>query len=404
MPTPTPPALPLPDLLAWPAALFVAWLLGEAAYRRLGLPRVTVWAVVGFVLAAPPLSLLPASDGALLLANIAFGLVLFEFGHRINLGWFAHNRTLAISGVLESTATFVVVAFAARAFGMSLTHALLVASLSMATSPAGVLRVVNELRSAGQVTERVLHLAAINCVLAVAAYKTVLAFSVFQTSGSALAAVSSSLLVVAGSVAAGLAFGVLVPWLLRTVPERGADGTLAFAIAVVALAALTHGLKLSPVVATLTFGLAVRWRRIVLGPAQRGFGSLGDLLSVLLFVYVASTLDAQRVAAGLGLGALLVLLRLFVKTAVVALFARASGTSWTKGALTGAALAPMSAFVVLVLEQTRHGGVDLLEVLAPLAAATLLLEAIGPVITQRALLAAKEATPPRLVPGEEARR
>jgi hypothetical protein len=36
----------------------------------------------------------------------------------------------------------------------------MLASLSMATSPATVVRVINEQRSSGQVTERVLHLCA----------------------------------------------------------------------------------------------------------------------------------------------------------------------------------------------------------------------------------------------------
>ena len=45
------------------------------------------------------------------------------------------------------------------------------AALAMASSPAGILRVVHELRSAGQVTERVMHLTAINCMLSVLALK-----------------------------------------------------------------------------------------------------------------------------------------------------------------------------------------------------------------------------------------
>ena len=50
---------------------------------------------------------------------------------------------------------------------MPLLAALLLASLAMSTSPAAIVRVVNEQRSSGQVTERVLHLTAVNCVLAV---------------------------------------------------------------------------------------------------------------------------------------------------------------------------------------------------------------------------------------------
>jgi hypothetical protein len=96
---------------------------------------------------------------------------------------------------------------------------------------------------------------------------------------------------------------------------------------------------------------------------------------------------------GLALGLLIVALRTCVKVAAVASLAHVSGTSWGKGALTGLALAPMSVFVILVLEQTRNLGIDLVDQLAALAAATLLLEIAGPIVTQYALRWAREAHP-----------
>ena len=60
---------------------------------------------------------------------------------------------------------------------------LAIASLAMASSPAGILRVVHELRSAGQVTERVMHLTAINCLLSVFALKVVMGSRTLWVSG-----------------------------------------------------------------------------------------------------------------------------------------------------------------------------------------------------------------------------
>ena len=60
----------------------------------------------------------------------------------------------------------------------------------------------------------------------------------------------------------------------------------------------------------------------------------------------------------------------------------------------GLAMAPISVFVILLLEQTRYLGIDLVDQLAPLAAVTLVLELIGPVVTQRALVAAGESGEP----------
>ena len=130
--------------------------------------------------------------------------------------------------------------------------------------------------------------------------------------------------------------------------------------------------------ATLAFGLVARHRRVVLSQAQRGFGALGDLLAVLLFVYIAATLSWSQLVTGLGLGLGLVAVRAAAKVAGVTAFARVSGLTWRKGLLTGVALTPFSAFVILVLEQTRFLGVNLVDQLPPLAAAALILEILGP--------------------------
>jgi Kef-type K+ transport system membrane component KefB len=171
----------------------------------------------------------------------------------------------------------------------------------------------------------------------------------------------------------------------------GQNATLTFALAVLLLVAATHVLKLSPVLAALCFGLAARHRRSALGVVQRNFGALGDLLSVLLFVFAASTLSWENVSQGLVLGALLVLVRLAVKVGVCAAFARPSGVSVRKGALSGLALAPLAVFTVLMIEQARRLGVEFNYSLAPLTAIALLLQVLGPMITQRALVWADEA-------------
>jgi Kef-type K+ transport system membrane component KefB len=379
--------------LAWPVVLALAWLVGESGHRWTGLPRISLYGTVGFALGHTQLGLLPPpGDGSMmLLANVAFGLILFEFGYRINLRWLRTNPWIGITGVLEAAATFAAVYAVAVSFGMPLLAALLLASLAMSTSPAAIMRVVNEQRSSGQVTERALHLTAVNCVLAVFVFKAVVGFWTFQTSGSVWQAVSNSLIVLAVSVGLGAAFGVGVPALLRGFGRLTQDATVAFAIAVVLLVAVAHTFKVSPVLAALTFGFVARHRRLTLNQAQRNFGALGDLLAVVLFVFVAATIEWPRVWTGFGLALALIAVRLAAKTIVVGALARVSGVSWRKGVLTGLALTPISVFVILLLEQTRHLGIDLVDQLAPLAAATLLLELIGPIVTQRALMLAGES-------------
>jgi Kef-type K+ transport system membrane component KefB len=81
-----------------------------------------------------------------------------------------------------------------------------------------------------------------------------------------------------------------------------------------------------------------------------------------------------------------VLARLVTKTVGVMLFSHLSGISWRKGALAGLALAPLSVFVILLLEHARLRGVHVVEELRSVAAVTMLLEVFGPIIIQRALV------------------
>jgi Kef-type K+ transport system membrane component KefB len=380
--------------LAWPLALGFAWVVGELGHRWSGLPRISLYGLVGFVLGHAQLGLLPPADsgGVMLVANIAFGLILFEFGYRINLRWLRTNPWIGATGVLEAAATFIAVYAVAVAADMPNLAALLLASLAMSTSPAAVMRVVNEERSSGQVTERVLHLSAVNCVLAVFVFKVIVGFWTFQTSGSVWQAVSNSLVLLAMSAGLGAAFGVGVPALLRHFGRLSRDATMGFAIGVILLVAIAHTLKFSPVLAALTFGFVARHRRVALNQTQRNFGALGDLLTVLLFVFVATTIEWHRVWAGFGLALALIGVRLAAKAGVVGAMGHVSGVSWRKGVLAGLALTPISVFVILLMEQARFLGIDLVDQLAPLGAATLLLELIGPVVTQRALMLAGESS------------
>jgi Kef-type K+ transport system membrane component KefB len=171
--------------LGWPVVIALAWALGEFGHRWTRLPRISLYGLVGFLFGPGQMAWVPASStGAMiLLANVAFGLILFEFGYRINWRWLRTNPWIAASGLLESVATFAAVTALSLLWGLPTLTSLLLGSLSMSTSPAAVMRVVNEQRSSGQVTERALHLTALNCMLGVFTFKVVVGFWTYQSSG-----------------------------------------------------------------------------------------------------------------------------------------------------------------------------------------------------------------------------
>ncbi|WP_374639545.1 cation:proton antiporter [Hydrogenophaga sp.] len=385
----------LPFLLqsmAWPLVLLLAWFLGERLHEAWQIPRVTSYVAVGLLGSLINLpGLTDAVPGLPFLANVALSLVLFELGYRINLRWFRHNPWVLALGLVESVVTFAAVYLASGFFNLPTDTRLIIAALSISASPAGIVRVANELRSAGQVTERVLHLCAINCLVSVLALKLVIGYWYLSTSGDLLQAAFGSIHVLATSVAVGALLGVAMPALLRTQRIQERDVTLVFALAVVLLTTMSYGLKLSPLLAALSFGIVARERRVHLTNAQRGFGTAGDLLTIFLFVYIAALLDWSEAGTGLLLGLVLIVVRTAAKVVCNVGAARLSGSTERKGLLTGLALTPMSAFAILLLEQSRlYGFGPAGQVLTVMAAMMLVQELLGPLVTQRSLMAAAE--------------
>ena len=380
--------------IAWPMVLLLAWLLADALYVRWQIPRVTSYVAVGVLAGGVHLpGVTNDITGLPFVATVALSLVLFELGYRINLRWFQANPWVLVAGVAESLLTFALVFWATGWLDDLRLHVrLAIASLAMASSPAGILRVVHELRSAGQVTERVMHLTAINCLLSVFALKVVMGSRTLRVSGDWSQAVFGSVHVLATSIAVGVVLGFVVPRLLKGRLSAAGDGaTVVFALAVLLLSTAAYGLKLSPLLAALTFGIVARERRVHLTHNQRNFGTAGDLLGVFLFVYVASVMEWADVVSGLALGLVLVVVRTAAKVAVNVGTARISGITRRKGLMTGLALTPMSAFVVLLVGQSGLAGFDLAEqTLSAMAGMVLVLELLGPVVTQRALMAARE--------------
>jgi Kef-type K+ transport system membrane component KefB len=383
------------DYITWPVLLLAAWIVAERLHGRFLVPRVSSYVMVGLaagLLLRPMLYLQEPSYS--FLANVALALVLFELGYRINLRWFKHNPWVLAVGVVESCVTFAAVYVVCRWFALPLEVSLVIAALSMSASPGGIVRVANELRGAGQVTERVMHLTAINCLLAILALKLVVGYWHVTAQADWLSAATSSVYGVVVALGLGAAFGVITPRLMRFAGSQGAvahNATVLFALSVLLLAMLSFAIQVSALLAALSFGVVARERRVQLTQTQRNFGSAGDVLIIFLFMYVAALIQWQHVAGGLLLAAALIAARLLSKVVCNVLVARLSGITWRKGALTGLALTPMSAFAILLLEQSQLRGFEpAAAAFVAMTAMMLLQELFGPWVTQRSLMAAGE--------------
>ena len=381
-----------PDTLVGAAVLaLLAALLGEVVWRRLRWPRLLGYSVVGTAVALtgggasghePALRL--AIDGAL-------ALLLFEAGARLNLRWLARNPWLLATSLAEAALAAAAVWLVLRSLAVAPDVAAPLALIAASASPAVLQRVVGELRAAGQVTERLLALAALNTLYAVLALKLFSAGLLLSDPSTWLNAVSPVLFSFCGSILLGAALGEGLALIARRFDLREDNAMVLLLAAVLLALVIAKTLQLSALLVPLLAGIWLRNRSERPWVWPRHFGSAGGVLVLVLFVAVASAWRFDSLGATLGVAAALVLARAVAKATAVLLLARPSGLGLGQALCLGSALLPMSATAwVMALEFSLHhpaAGAQLMPVLLSCLA---LLELSAPLVVMASLRAAGE--------------
>ena len=390
------PSLPLQ--FSYPllfAVLLVAGMLGGEMARAARLPRIVGYAVVGMVFAplGNAMSFVPLLDAARIFVDLALGLVLFDLGRRMDLQWMKREWTLAATGLAESFLAFGAVFATLLWFDVSPVKAGIAAAISMATSPAVVLLVVQDTKAEGQVTERALNIVALNSLLASIVTTILLASAHLEARVDVEIALLHPAYLFLGSLALGAAVASAARLIARTV-EKTRD--LHFALIagmVVGAVGLAIMLKLSVILALLAFGLFSRndarshdLLNVNLAPSSR-------LLYIVLFVITGASLPFSALVIAGGAGLALAAARFLGK--LVAVFALAPFGHLRMRQALGLALvlSPVSTFALLLQHDVTRQYPEFAEVSAMMLAAILVMEFVGPVAVQSGLRLAGETAP-----------
>lgn len=381
-----------PDTLLGATLLaLLAALIGEAVWRVLAWPRLLGYVMVGTALAlagrgaeGDEPALRVAIDGAL-------ALLLFEAGARLKLRWLARNPWLMATSVAEALLTGIAVFVVLKMAGLPGDVATPLSIVAVCVSPAVLQRVVGELHAAGQVTERLLALAALNTLYAVLAMKLFSAGMLLSDPKTWLEALPPVLFSFCGSILLGAALGEGLATIARRFDLRE-DNSMVLLLAFVLLAlVIAKTLQLSALLVPLLAGiwLANRSERPWVWP--RHFGSAGSVLVLVMFVAVSSAWNLDALVAAAGVAAALVAARALAKAAAVLVLARPSGLGLNQALCLAVGLTPMSATAwVLALDfVAQHPGIR--AQLMPVLLATLaLLELASPLAVMAALRRAGE--------------
>jgi Kef-type K+ transport system membrane component KefB len=386
-----PPALTPPILFG---LLLLVGLLGGEAARLFSLPRITGYLLVGVLFGPGGLGVLSSQliQEIRVFVDISLGLILFELGRRLDYQWLRRNRWLFATAIAESAFAFCAVYLGLRYFDYPPLYAALAAAIGIATSPAVVLLVAHELRSEGQLTERMLLLTAVNSVFAFFSVTMLLPFLHLEQQAGWVETLPRPLYVMLGSLLTGLVVSFFVLRFAAWLGKREDRQFIMLVGMIVLTAGLARSLNLSVLVTLLTVGILARNLdfRHKLMAVQFGHG--GQLFFVILFVMAGASLRFDALPQVGFIAGMYIVLRFLGKALAILVFGRFSGLRPGAAGLLSIALLPMSGLTIVMVQDASSLYPEFgAKLSAVVLSAVAILELIGPLATQFALKQAGEA-------------
>lgn len=381
-------------LLAFGVVLLVGAVGGYVAHRLSWLPSITGFMLVGFLCGPSVLDLLSAQTiaSSRVLIDIALALILFRLGLSLDIKALRQSPALIVTSLVESALTFGLVFGALQLFNIPIAISVLVAAITVSSSPAVLLHVAHEVRAAGAVTESTKTLVALNNLFSFIAFSAALPLLHYDRGANWTVVVFQPLYQLLGSLVLGLAMG----WALHVISvktRRAVQYKLALVIGAIMVAiALASELKLSLLFAPLVMGVVIKTLERKAVTSDIEFGAAFELFFIVLFVFAGAGLHLHELIQFAPAVLALVLVRCLAKVLGATVMLRVFGKPLRSGSATGLLLIPMAGLAI-GLVQTSNG---LFPEQAPTIAAIILgavtvFEAMGPPIAAFAFRFAGEA-------------
>lgn len=340
----------------------VAAAVAELWARLTGGPRVIGYAATGLLFGAFGLSdvssTLPLPAWTRLIFDLALGVMLFELGGRVRIGWFRHNPWILVQSLAACGAAGAAVYLTLTHFGMAHHSALASAFMAAAGSPAVLLRVIGDAGASGQVTERAVVLTAIGTLVAVVGARLFTGAVMYSQQETDLTAVTSTLYLLGGSVLLAAVLG-LVSTRIAARMDGSHENAALMQLAVLALAVLgARAMGLSSLLVPLLAGLMIKQMSPRPWAWPRQFGTAAGMLVVLMFVMTAAAWKPALLAAGAPLALALLAVRWAASTTMLLVFSWPSSATVRQAVATGACMVPMCGTALVIAS-------DMAEVVPP---------------------------------------
>lgn len=386
-------------LEASPLLLFGLLLLGglasgEISRRAFGLPRTTGFVLFGVLIGNSGLRWIDPYilDAAQFFIYPGIGLILFELGHHFPLTGRRIDRRLVLLSLAETSAVFATITTLMYLLGFGLAGGLFAAAIAASTSPAITIATTRDTGADGPFTRRLFGLVALNGCVACAAVSVLLPVLAASgatelTPGYATAAGHVLLSVLLG---AGLALAACAA-ARRLGPQVEHQHLMLLGLIVVGTG-LPLTLEMSPLLTLLTFGIGTRIADRHKAVLAIRISSDARVFLVVTFVLAGAALEIGLLAEYAATATAYALTRFGARWAALHLMGRRLGIAARESRFTAIGLLPMSSVALVLLGDAGplEGGVGP-ALSGTLMGAIVLMQLIGPLCTQAAVIAAGEA-------------
>ena len=233
--------------------------LGTRVTKRLNLPNVTAYILVGIIIGPYALNLIPENIVSKMdfLSDIALAFIAFSTGEFFKFSVLKKNGTkVVIITVLESLmASFLVFIVMFVILRLNLAFSIVLAALAAATAPASTVMTIRQTGAKGDFVETLLQVVALDDVVGLIAYSIAISVAVASMSGDGInfKSIIVPILINTGVLVLGGFFGVFLKWLMPK--KRSNDNRLIISISMIFLfCGICALLQVSPLLGCMSMG------------------------------------------------------------------------------------------------------------------------------------------------------
>ncbi len=371
-------------------------LLSSKLMKKIHLPNVTGYLIIGLITGPYCLNLLPLEviESFSIIPEIALGFIAFSIGAEFKLSYLKKvGKTPIIIAITEAFGAVLFVDIILIATGNEVAFSIVLGAIAAATAPAATLMVVRQYKAKGPVTDTLLPVVAIDDAVALMAFGLSVAIAKTIDSKEAVslsATILEPVIEIVGALIFGAILGVIIKYLTGWFTGRGNRLSVTFAMVLLCIG-ISNMVGFSALLACMAMSAVYvnisNVSNIVFEQTDR----VTPPIFMLFFFISGAELDISILPTVGFIGALYIIFRMIGKVLGAALGAKISKAEYVVKKYLGYTLIPQAGVAiglasVAMTVVPEYGN----QIKTITLCGTVIYELIGPVITKIALKKAGE--------------